>query len=98
MEESQVEAGMNEGKRYDVSGLVSCKGSDDMSTGRTLQQEYIVEVLVRTTRAWSEDGTVEQRWEVMGSALLESLDELLVMRKSDNQTGSRSQLMSLGLI
>ena len=30
-------AGMNEGKRYDVSGLVSCKGSDDMSTGWPLQ-------------------------------------------------------------
>ena len=27
-------AGMNEGKRYDVSVLVSYKGSDDMSTGR----------------------------------------------------------------
>ena len=27
-------AGMNEGKRYEVSGLVSCKDSDDMSTGR----------------------------------------------------------------
>ena len=32
-------AGMNEGKRYVVSGLVSCKGSDDMSTGRPLQQQ-----------------------------------------------------------
>ena len=26
-------AGINEGKRYDVSGLVSCKGSIYMSTG-----------------------------------------------------------------
>ena len=32
---------MNEGKRYNVSGLVSCKGSDDISTGRPLQQEYL---------------------------------------------------------
>ena len=30
-------AGKNEGKKYDVSGLVSCKGSDDMSTGWLLQ-------------------------------------------------------------
>ena len=32
-------AGMNEGKRYDVSWLVRCKGSDDISTGRPLQQD-----------------------------------------------------------
>ena len=50
-------AGMNEGKRYDVSGLVSCKGSDDMSTGRPLQQQYIKEVLERATSAWPEEGT-----------------------------------------
>ena len=45
-------AGMNEGKRYDVSGLVSCKSNDDMSTVRPLQQEYIEEVLERATSAW----------------------------------------------
>ena len=70
-------AGMNEGKRYDVSGLVSCMGSDDMSTGRPLQQDYIEEVLERATSAWPEEGTVEERWEVLRSAMLESADELL---------------------
>ena len=75
-------AGMNEGKRYDVSGLVSCKGSDDMSTGRPLQQQYIEEVLERATSAWPEEGTVEKRWEVMRSSLLESADELLGYEKS----------------
>ena len=49
-------AGRNEGKRYDVSGLVSCKESDDMSTGRPLQQEYIEEVLERATSAWQRKG------------------------------------------
>ena len=68
-------AGMNEGKRYDVSGLVSCKGSYNMSTGRPLQQGYIEEMLERATSAWQEEGTVEERWEVMCSALLES-DEI----------------------
>ena len=75
-------AGMNEGKRHDVSGLVSCQGSDDMSIGRPLQQEYILEVLERVTSAWPEEGTVEERWEVMRSALLESADELLGCEKS----------------
>ena len=75
-------AGMNEGKRYDASGLVSCKGSDDMSTGRPLQQQYIEEVLERATSAWSEEGTMEERWEVMCSALLESADEFLGYEKS----------------
>ncbi len=70
-------AGMNEGKRYDVSRLVSYKGSDDMSTGRPLQQGYIKEVLKRATSAWPEEGTVEERWEAMRSALLDSADELL---------------------
>ena len=55
-------AGMNEGKRYDVSGLVSCKGSDDMSIGRLFQQKYIEEVLERASSAcqrkeqWKRDG------------------------------------------
>ena len=53
-------AGMNEGKRYDVSGLVSCKGSYDMSTGRPLQEKYIEEVLERATSAWLEEGIVEE--------------------------------------
>ena len=75
-------AGMNEGERYDVSGLVSCKGSDDMSTGRLLQQQYIEEVLERATSAWPEDGTMEERWKVMRSAILESADELLCYEKS----------------
>ena len=45
-----------------MSGLVSCKGSDDMSTGRTLQQEYIEEVLEwphlhgQTKGQWRRDG------------------------------------------
>ena len=69
--------GMNEEKRYDVSRLVSCKGGDDMTTGRPLQQEYIEEVLERATSAWPKEGTVEERWEVIHSALLESADELL---------------------
>ena len=75
-------AGMNEGKRYGVLGLVSCKASDNMSTGRPLQQEYIEEVLERATSAWPEEGTVEERWEVMRSSLLESADELLGYEKS----------------
>ena len=54
-------AGINEGKKYDVSGLVSCKGSDDMSTGSLLQQQYIEEVLKRATSAWPEEGTVKER-------------------------------------
>ena len=33
----------------------------------------------------------------MRSALLESTDELLVLRKADNQIGSKSQWMNLGL-
>ena len=75
-------AGMNEGKGYDVSGLVSCKGSDDMSTGRSLQQQYIDKVLERATSSWPEEGSVEERWKVMRSALLESADELLGYEKS----------------
>ena len=51
-----------------MSRLVSCKGSDDMSTGRPLQQEYIEEVLERATSAWPKEGTVEERWEVIHSA------------------------------
>ena len=50
-----------EGKRYDVSELVNCKGSDDMSTGRPLQQQYIEKVLERATSAWPEGRTVEKR-------------------------------------
>ena len=73
---------MNEGKRYDVSGLVNCKGSNNMSTGRPLQQQYIEEVLERATSAWQEERTVEERLEVMQSFLLESADELLGYEKS----------------
>ena len=58
-------AGMNEDKRYGVSGLVSCTENDDMSTGRPLKQEYIEEVLERARSAWPEEGTVEWRWEVV---------------------------------
>ena len=54
-------AEMNEGKRYDVSRLVSCKGSDDMSTDRPVQQKYIEEVLKRATSAWP-----EERWKRAG--------------------------------
>ena len=43
-----------------MSGLVSCKVSEDMSTGRPLQQQYIEEVLERATSAWPEEGTVEE--------------------------------------
>ena len=75
-------AGMNEGKRYDVSVLVSYKGSDDMSTGRPLQKHYIEEVLERAISVWPEEWTMKERWEVMGSALLESADELLSYEKS----------------
>ena len=39
----RAEININEGKRY-VSGLVSCKESDDMSTGRPLQEQYIEEM------------------------------------------------------
>ena len=62
MEGSQERAGINEGKRYDVSGLVSCKDSDNMSTGRPLQQKFIEEVLERASSAcqrkeqWKRDG------------------------------------------
>ena len=82
MEGLKKREGMNGGKRYDVSGLVSCKGSDDMSTGRPLEKEYIEEVLERATSAWPEEGTMEERWEVMRSSLLESADELLGYEKS----------------
>ena len=61
---------------------MSCKNSDDMSTGRLLQQQYIEEVLKRATSVWPEEGTVEERWEVMRSSLLESADELLGYEKS----------------
>ena len=65
-----------------MSGLVSCKGIDHMSSGRPLQQQYIEEVLERDTSAWLEEGTVEEKWEVMHSALLESVDELPGYEKS----------------
>ena len=78
-------AGMNEGKRNDMSGLVNCKDSDDMSTaGRPLQQQYIEEVLERATSAWPEERTVEERWEVMSSALLESLEARKSIREAKN--------------
>ena len=67
-----------------------------MSTGRPLQQEHIEEVLERATSAWPRGGTVEEIWEVMRSALNQQMN-CLVMKKGDNQTGSRSQRMSLGL-
>ena len=51
-----------------------------MSTSWPLQQEYIEKVQERTTRP--EEGTVEDRWEVMRSSLLESADELLGYEKS----------------
>ena len=89
-------AGMNEGKRYDVSGLVSCKDSDNMSTGRPLMQQYIEEILERATYAWPEEVTVEERWEVMHSAMNQWMS-CLVMRKTNNQTDSKSQRISLGL-
>ena len=41
---------------YDVLGLVSCKGSDDMRIDRPLQQQYIEEVLERATSAWPGKG------------------------------------------
>ena len=59
MEGSQEESRNDEVKRYDVSGLVSCKESDDMSTGRPLQQENIEEVLEGATSTWPVEGTVE---------------------------------------
>ena len=47
-------AGMNDGKRYDVSGLVSCKESDNMSTGRLLQRS-------RLRKCWREPHLHGQR-------------------------------------
>ena len=73
-------AGMNEGQRYDLSGLVSCKGSIDMSTDRPLQQLYIEEVLERATSAWPEEGTVQERCD--GTTFLEYADDLLGYEKS----------------
>ena len=75
-------AGINEGKRYDVSGLLSCKGSDDIALASRCNNSTFEEVLERATYAWPEEGTVEERWEVMHSALLESADELLGYEKS----------------
>ena len=40
----------------------ACKGSDDMSTDRPLQQKYIEEVLERAISAWPKEGIVEERW------------------------------------
>ena len=42
-------------------------------------------------------GRDSRRWEVMHSALLESADKLFGCEKKKNQTGSKSQRMSLGL-
>ena len=39
-------------------------------------------MLERAPSAWPEEGTVEERWEVMHSAILESADELLGYEKS----------------
>ena len=75
-------AGMNEGKRYDVSGLLSCKGSDDIALAGRCSNSTFEEVLERTTSAWPEEEPVEERWEVMCSASLESADELLGYEKS----------------
>ena len=79
-----------------MSGLVSCKDNDSMSTGRPLQQQYIEKVLERATSAWPEEGTVEERWEVVRSALLESADELLGYEKSRQPDWFQESVNELG--
>ena len=71
-----------EGKRYEVSGLVRCKMTEDTSTGRSLQQDYIESVLEKAAAAWPEKGTVEEKWGAMRSALTTSADELLGCTKN----------------
>ena len=68
--------------RYDVSKLLKCDDNVGNDSQQSLRESYIDCVVGRTRTGWPEDGTVEDKWQKICSALITTSDELLGLANS----------------
>ena len=66
----------SDGRRYDVSKLVSDGTAKDESK-QALRLEFQKKVAERAGAAWPMDGGVDEKWTAVSGALIESSDELV---------------------
>ena len=66
-----------ETRRFEVSGLTRVGDGEGGDAVSSLRQEYVQAVLERADRQWPEDGTAEDKWSVVRSALVDSAEETL---------------------
>ena len=60
-----------------MSGLTRVGDGEGGDAVSSLRQEYVQAVLERADRQWPEDGTAEDKWSVVRSALVDSAEETL---------------------
>ena len=63
----------NRGKRFDVSKLVCA----DKQYGSSWPKEFQKQAADRASKNWPEEGTAQDKWEVLQSALLDSAEAIL---------------------
>ena len=68
--------------RYDVSKLLKCDVKAGSDSQQSLRESYIDCVVGRARTGWPEDGTVEDKWQKIRSALITTSDELLGLASS----------------
>ena len=80
----------SDGRRYDVSKLVSDGRAEDESN-QALRMEFQKQVAERAGAAWPTEGGVDDKRTAVSGALVESADELMGKVKGANLIDSGSQ-------
>ena len=65
------------GKRFDVSKLARKERSADEQHELSRREEFQQQATEKAATNWPEDGTAEDKWQVLQSALLESAETVL---------------------
>lgn len=69
--------------RYDISKLLNNTDESLIGDGeKPLREDYLDSVVDNARSGWPEDGTAEEKWEKIQSAILETSDELLGVIKN----------------
>ena len=74
------------GKRFDVSKLTRNETADKQH-GSSWREEFQQQAGERASKNWPEEGTAEDKWEVLQSALLESAETVLGTESRHQPTG-----------
>ena len=67
----------NRGARFDVSKLTKHERNDDGIRGSSWRKDFQQMSADRALKNWPEEGTAEDKWEVLQSALLVSVEAVL---------------------